>query len=688
MPGLSDRDPVVGRLREINWLGCEHASNTICNACLQTLVPDRDLYSDCFTSVSLNRNGPFGPVNISLNYHRWPDANDDDFARVRTCFHRLTDELVALGERIGYWVLPKEGGWTAFKKPQTSMSVETAVEYLNIRARSWSIQHNQPTLPDGFCRHGPVQDPYCASCYNVLRTTIRNVFVYPFTPAGIKPEYKGYFTIFRDAEELPDFASLIDWGWDWVVIGSSSPTDYPTARAWILRPLTARPHSIRHTPRPRRRSTVISQTDFDAACKFDPEDLPPGRQFTLPLNRNRPMRMVSIETEVMGSAHFIANALYRAGLISTPNQNPYSYKPERTNPKPAVFKRDSTVSGGEVVSYLLNPHNTTHMGALMRTLEVLKGCESVGAAYVNRMCGGHIHVDARGLRWDGLYALAKLFQRDEVALYVLAGAGPDRKHRMQQGNNMGSPDADRYIDWEEHEFRRASRHFNRSGLNFTPIVDTVNECENNNWLLNECGANCNCGGNHLATVEFRLWNATLNPRILRTFISMSTAYVAYAERMVTLKPGLASDLKYFDAPYRAEALDILVCREGYADAIRNSLRFWFSLPTSISEKEDLLYTLRQTEFSGWLPEGLNFITEAEAMLERAKRRCKNTHGFKHGKKPVGKQARVRRVRVDKPDDGRLPTVVEDDDDYGEYGDYEYDYSYEDNVENYDEVDPD
>ncbi|MFZ5642529.1 MAG: amidoligase family protein [Bacillota bacterium] len=216
-----------------------------------------------------------------------------------------------------------------------------------------------------------------------------------------------------------------------------------------------------------------------------------------------------IEIEfVSGNLHKIAHSLHGLGLG---DGQIHSYHSQR-QPGKWTVETDSSVSigyrGGEVISPVLKDCPETWK-QLEKVCEVIKRY----GGRINSKCGGHIHIcadplDARSFRWN---RLMKIWGGYEDVLYRMASGG--QSNGQFRGRTYAGPIAstlpamflrDRQTDETEIRRHAGNRY---QGLNFL---------------------NANPGTSK-NTVEFRLWNGSLNPKQIQANIKTSMAIIHASE---------------------------------------------------------------------------------------------------------------------------------------------------------------
>lgn len=320
------------------------------------------------------------------------------------------------------------------------------------------------------------------------------------------------------------------------------------------------------------------------------DEMPVSGTLLIPSSEVRPVRTISIETEFDGRGPDVTRALHKAGLLPTPNMNQsHMATPSgRDVHHPCLMKRDGTVTGGELVTYLLDLDNANHAEALLRMTEVMKGCRDMNMAQFTYRAGGHIHIDLHGYTMRDAWSLYTLFQYLQRPLYYLGGAGAAYGHRSLEGSGYANPPRKGPFG----SLRKFALEFpnDRYGLNLGNWSAARKQCmcgafQAGEW--SEC--TCNLGK---ATAEWRLWNAEVRPRILHAWIALMQAITAYAQTI--------TELNEADYPYLLWDNNRLK-DETPADKkkIKKRLEWMHStLPLTIHERDSLIYTAKQSDLKG------------------------------------------------------------------------------------------
>lgn len=322
---------------------------------------------------------------------------------------------------------------------------------------------------------------------------------------------------------------------------------------------------------------------------WDSEQMPVSGTLLIPSSEIRPIRTISIETEFDGKGPEVTRALHKAGLLPAPDMDQSHTAQPRGITHPCLMKRDGTVTGGELVTYLLDLDNENHAEALLRMTEVMKGCRDMQFAQFTHRAGGHIHIDLHGFTMRDAWAYYTLFQYLQKPLYYIGGAGSAFGHRTLEGSGYSSPPPGGPFG----SLRKFALEFpkDRFGLNLGNWSQSRNHCKCGAFAAGEWSeCNCNLGK---ATAEWRLWNAEISPRILHAWIALMQAITAYAQI-------ISADMNEAEYPY------LLWKNNRFKDestAARKQIKErleWMhgTLPLTIHERDSLIYALKQSDLKG------------------------------------------------------------------------------------------
>ena len=360
-----------------------------------------------------------------------------------------------------------------------------------------------------------------------------------------------------------------------------------------------------------------------------PKLMQPPREFLFEEPEGRPFRIISVETELDGAAQALAQDLCSQGIVGYPDVQRYSWHPEPNHPHIAFLKFDGSVTGGELVFDKLDLTNPAHAAAMLRAHERLRGLEKNGDVQYNPNCGGHIHMDAAGFGFHDLIRLMTVFGFCEEPIFRLAGAGKTYGHRTlyagydrtNHGGGFADPISKGPFNTPKAAWQTMSTQKRMSGLNTNLYLAQVdaNGASHGGKL---CNGGCSGAMEFIApkkntygetmtrgiydkktctcpkkknTIEWRVWNAQGNPRILYAWIALMQAMHAYswvpvnelkAYKKVDPMPAFTWTWRPFSKLTEAEAR-----------LAQDRVQFMFSeFPLTSEEKDALRYAFMRTPY--------------------------------------------------------------------------------------------
>ena len=324
--------------------------------------------------------------------------------------------------------------------------------------------------------------------------------------------------------------------------------------------------------------------------KWDSTELPVSGSLLIPSTPERPIRTISIETEFDGDGVAVGRALCSAGLLPTPERDRYSTQGSSGSRHPCLLKSDGSVTGGELVSYLLDLDSDNHAAALLRVTEVLRGCREMGQAQFTHRAGGHVHIDLHGLTARDLWAQYTIKKYLELPMFHIAGAGADYGHRSLQGSDYSNPGPNGPFETVGNFAKRILRSGGRWALHFDNFNYARENCSCGAYITGEwASCSCNLGK---ATAEWRVFNSEITPRILHAWLALVQAITAYT----------ADWAEFNEADYPTLAWDGAEFKPTTSittkNAVKERLEWIFrELPLTLHERDSLVYTLKRSQLA-------------------------------------------------------------------------------------------
>jgi len=334
---------------------------------------------------------------------------------------------------------------------------------------------------------------------------------------------------------------------------------------------------------------------------------PHGFQFQVP--EGRPFRLVSVETELDGDGGWVADRFFRHRIVAMPGVQQYGYHPGGKHKCLTYIKRDGSVTGGEFVFDRIDLTDADTAKGMLKAHDILRSAEKEGLIQYNPNCGGHIHMCARGYGFYDLLRLIINFGYLEEVIYRLAGAGKTYGHRTlyrgYDAANHGGGYSDPVVKGPFGEIGEAYASITgmkrMSGLNTT--IYAANWCQRGTCAVEPVGQNmrhmgagqdlknCNCP-HEKHTIEWRVWNAQGNPRILYAWLAVMQAMHAYAWRSEG-DPSYKAYEMQDPLPWTWRPYSRVTA--GIKHAIQERVEWMFSeLPLTPEEKDALRYTFMRT----------------------------------------------------------------------------------------------
>lgn len=341
------------------------------------------------------------------------------------------------------------------------------------------------------------------------------------------------------------------------------------------------------------------QKDFEKFEKFRIEELPKGGLIIKSLPA-RPSRTISIETEVDGNKRLLGSTLYQCGLVRTPDVERYGTATPDDSKWAAFLKHDGSVTGGELISFMLNLDSKEHSDALKVILRKLRALDKAKYIEFNPNCGGHIHIDAHGFGTENIWRLLTVWNYLEDFTYRLAGAGHEYGHRTlvpghdraNGGHGYANPTVKGPWGIRSSVGQAVRAQDRMCGLNFQPYITAARYCECGAFGKDN-GRACKCALPK-CTIEWRVWNSQRSPRILHAWIAYMQAVHAYAdvddEPTAEFERSLPT-LAWTKRPWNKLTKD-------QKDAVYTRIEWVFNnLVFTPEERDSLIYAIKQTDIS-------------------------------------------------------------------------------------------
>jgi Putative amidoligase enzyme len=318
-------------------------------------------------------------------------------------------------------------------------------------------------------------------------------------------------------------------------------------------------------------------------------------------NVGRTIPMISFEQEFSGDGDKVAKILYDNGFCTHPHAEAYHSSEGRyeitvgTN-RMCYVETDSSC-GYELIFDRINLRNREEAENVAKIQTILRRLKDEGSIRLNARCGFHTHVDVSDWGMKEIVSGYHLWNYLEDTIFRFASAFWTGHRDEETGNNysvpvpkghLGRADIGRVLDGR------------RDSLNFSPILSARGNCSCNATFY-EDWANCTCNIRQ-PTLEFRVFNATLNPRKIRAYLSFCVAFVNKAKSF-DFAPGDFPEMRW-QGTTRKNAIRASDELMGWQEATAERIKFIVNeFPLTNSEKSDILYCMKNSS----LEEALELI---------------------------------------------------------------------------------
>lgn len=320
--------------------------------------------------------------------------------------------------------------------------------------------------------------------------------------------------------------------------------------------------------------------DFD----YGIEDFTPY-EFSFDRGRQR----TSVEIEFGGDAEYIAQELNRQDLSPVARVGDYHSGMGRENNQCSYVEYDGSVyEGGELIVSRLGLPEQAEVKRLWDSLAVLRKAVREESCKLTMQCGVHIHVDVGRYDLPWVMSSAVVYNFLERVLYHIASANW-KSHRSVRGNEYSKLTPKEIAS--PGRFREVFGYDRYYGLNASNYLHAIRNCECGNI---ETGSQCSCR-RYKATLEYRLFNTTANPRKLHAYVALCQAITAYGRgKTLTAADLPAWEFNRTDKPNVEDA----------AEYAKRLMWLFENLPLSPEERNSIRYCLRHSGLAQVLEAGI------------------------------------------------------------------------------------
>jgi hypothetical protein len=329
---------------------------------------------------------------------------------------------------------------------------------------------------------------------------------------------------------------------------------------------------------------------IDDGYSVENEDADEIGEVTPVINTNigRTVPPVSFEQEFSGNGDAVARRLYAEGFAITPrvegyhNSNGRYERTDDTN-RFCYIETDSSC-GYELIFDRISLNSRAQAEKVAAVQSILKEFKSDGTIALSAKCGFHVHVDVSDWGMKEIVSAYHLWNYLEDPIFRFASAFWGTHRDEEVGGGYSTPVPKGHTTRTMIGRTLSSR---RDALNFSPILNAMGNCSCNASFY-EDWANCTCNLRQ-PTLEFRVFNATLNQRKIRAYLAFCVAFVNIA-KSAEFNPTDFPEMRW-QGTFTKRGINELAWEDCCLERIRFILE---KFPLTQAEKTDIQYCLRNS----------------------------------------------------------------------------------------------
>ena len=302
-------------------------------------------------------------------------------------------------------------------------------------------------------------------------------------------------------------------------------------------------------------------------------------------NIGREVPSVSFEQEFSGNGDLVEKKLYLEGFATNRFAEAYHNSEGRfENPDNNRFCYVETDSscGYELIFDRMNLRNREEAEKISAVQTILRGLKNEGLIKLSARCGFHIHVDVSDWGMKEIVSAYHLWNYLEDPIFRFSSAFWNGHRDEEVGGDYSTPVPKGYLGRRDIGRNLSER---RDALNFSPILRARGNC-NCSANFYEDWANCTCNIRQ-PTLEFRVFNATLNQRKIKAYLAFCIAFVNKAKSF-DFTPEVFPEMRWLGT-YRTQSQNGKSWIENSVERINFIMN---EFPLTGSEKSDVMYCLR------------------------------------------------------------------------------------------------
>lgn len=319
-------------------------------------------------------------------------------------------------------------------------------------------------------------------------------------------------------------------------------------------------------------------------------------------NIGREIPLVSFEQELISGPRdieSIAIRLHEAGYGYAPYVDSYHNSAARRDRDRGRTERfcyietDSSC-GYELIFDRVNLRDRTQAEKISEVQNILKDFKAEDKIRLSARCGFHVHVDISGWGMKEIESAYHLWNYIEDPVFRLASAFWDN-HRDEEVGGGYSPPIPKGYSGKSNIGLNLQNY--RGSLSFIPFLAARGHCRCGAFLF-EDWANCTCNL-PVPTLEFRVFNATMNQRKIKAYLAFCVGFVNAAKNKefnpIEYTPmEFRGTNRFREVPVYNNS-GVQINSISWEDAAKERLDFILQeFPLTNSERADILYCAKNS----------------------------------------------------------------------------------------------
>ena len=308
-------------------------------------------------------------------------------------------------------------------------------------------------------------------------------------------------------------------------------------------------------------------------------------------NIGREVPTVSFEQEFSGNGEKVAKRLHDMGYAISGYADGYHNSSARYNRFDGdgfCYVETDSSCGYELIFDRLELRNRGQAERISAVQDILKDMKDAGDINLSAKCGFHVHVDVSNWGMKEIVSAYHLWNYLEDPIFRFASAFWNQHRDEEVGGGYSTPVP------KGHTTRRDIGRIldgRRDALNFSPILNARQNCSCSANFY-EDWVNCTCSMAQ-PTLEFRVFNATLNQRKIKAYLAFCIAFVNKAKE-TEFDPVNYPEMRWLATNRKVPVINDGI-EQSWDDAAIERVRFIMNeFPFTGNERGDINYCLRNS----------------------------------------------------------------------------------------------